>query len=321
VIDQPVSEGLDQAAEELYALPPEEFMPRRTALVAEARGRKDRGLAREIAALRKPNLAAWLVNATVRAEPAELAELRSVAQRLRSAQRELRGAELRGLSAERQQVLGAVVHRVDTIASAAGQVITDPVRQQVRETFEAAIADPAAEAAVLSGRLTTALSYSGFGEVDLTHAVSVPPRRAGRLRPVPDRADRSELVGGRETPEADTAEADTAEADTAEADTAEADTAAREAAERDAADRALLRAASAEATTAAARARMRQSAAEQAQARAAETVRRLEGELSSAQQRLAASEQALKSASETYSRAEEARRRARLAAGESGGRD
>ncbi|CAN5680761.1 hypothetical protein BH10ACT8_BH10ACT8_17330 [soil metagenome] len=316
MIDQPVSEGLDQAAEELYALPPEEFMPRRTALVAEARGRKDRGLAREIAALRKPILAAWLVNATVRAEPAELAELRSVAQRLRSAQRELRGAELRGLSAERQQVLGAVVHRVDTIASAAGQVITDPVRQQVRETFEAAIADPAAEAAVLSGRLTTALSYSGFGEVDLTHAVSVPPRRAGRLRPVPDR---SELVGGRETPEADTA--DTAEADTAEADTAEADTAAREAAERDAADRALLRAASAEATTAAARARMRQSAAEQAQARAAETVRRLEGELSSAQQRLAASEQALKSASETYSRAEEARRRARLAAGESGGRD
>jgi hypothetical protein len=57
------------------------------------------------------------------------------------------------------------------IASAAGKTAGATVLEQLRQTLEAALADPAAENAVRSGRLVLALSYSGFGEVDLTDAV------------------------------------------------------------------------------------------------------------------------------------------------------
>jgi len=45
---------LEAAARELYALAPEEFVAARTRLVREARAAKDRALATEIGALRKP---------------------------------------------------------------------------------------------------------------------------------------------------------------------------------------------------------------------------------------------------------------------------
>ncbi|MEO9237429.1 MAG: hypothetical protein ABI418_04990, partial [Jatrophihabitantaceae bacterium] len=52
----------------------------------------------------------------------------------------------------------------------------ESVLNQLRATYEAAIADEGAEAAVRSGRLTSALSYSGFGEVDVSDAVAIPRR-------------------------------------------------------------------------------------------------------------------------------------------------
>lgn len=166
---------LDEAADELYAVPPEDFAARRDTLVAEARSAGDRTLARQIGKLKKPVLAAALVNAVTRSEPPEVAELTELGTRMRSAQRELRGTELREFSGQRQQLLARLVRLA---AAAASRSVTEAVLAQVRATFDAALADEAAEAAVLSGRLTVALSYSGFGEVDVTDAVAVPrPRR------------------------------------------------------------------------------------------------------------------------------------------------
>ena len=126
-------------------------------------------------------LAATLVNVLVRGEPPELRELTELGEQLRSAHRQLRGAELRALSEQRQHLLHRLTERV---RDRAGGKVTESVLAQVRSTFEAAIADEGAEAAVLSGRLTTVLSYSGFGEVDVTDAVALPVRRR-HLRSVP----------------------------------------------------------------------------------------------------------------------------------------
>jgi hypothetical protein len=169
---------LDAAADELYGLPPSDldgFAARRAELAAQARSAGDRELASRIGKLRKPVQAAALANALVRAQPAAVAELQDLGEALRDAHRHLRGAELRELSQRRQQVLA----RLTALGArgAAGRV-GDTVLGQLRATFEAAIADQAAQEAVLSGRLTAALSYSGFGEVDLTDAVALPRRLA-----------------------------------------------------------------------------------------------------------------------------------------------
>jgi len=173
---------LDTAADQLYALSPDEldsFATRRSELAAEAKADGDRALAGQIAKLRKPVQAAALVNLLVRSQPAAVAELTELAGGLRDAHRHLRGTELRKLSERRQQVLGKLV----TLArKAARRSVTDSVLDQLRATFEAAIADEAAEQAVLSGRLTATLSYSGFGAVDIGDAVAVPRR----LSAVPD---------------------------------------------------------------------------------------------------------------------------------------
>lgn len=173
---------LDTAVTELYSMPATEldrFAARRAELVAAARADGNRELARAIAALKKPVLAAALVNALAYAEPAELAKLADLGSRLREAHRHLRGAELRELSEERQRLLNRLT---ELARSLAGKSIGDTVLGQLRSSFEAAIADESVEHALRSGRLTVVFSYSGFGDVDLADAVTV--RR--RLTIVPD---------------------------------------------------------------------------------------------------------------------------------------
>jgi len=179
---------LDSAAEELYGVPAEEFTEHRDRLAAQAKAAGDKALAASIGKLRKPVQAAALVNELVRAEPAELHELTELGAQMRDAHRQLRGPELRELSEQRQQLLQRLTDLVRETAEQDGRTVTDPVLGQVRGTFEAAIADEGAETAVLSGRLTTVLSYTGFGEVDVTDAVAAPVRRR-HLKSVPSGAD------------------------------------------------------------------------------------------------------------------------------------
>ena len=197
---------LDSAAEELYGVPADEFAEHRTRLAAQAKAAGDKALAASIGKLRKPVLAAALVNELVRGEPAELQELTDLGEQMRNAHRNLRGPELRALSEQRQQLLQRLTELVRETAEQSGRTVTEPVLAQVRGTFEAAIADEAAEAAVLSGRLTVVLSYTGFGEVDVTDAVAAPVRRR-HLRSVPAGA----AASGKADPEAPTGAEDGAE--------------------------------------------------------------------------------------------------------------
>lgn len=58
--------------------------------------------------------------------------------------------------------------------------MTPAVLAEVRSTFVAAIADPAAAERALSGRLLRALAYAGLGEVDLTAATAGPVKARAR---------------------------------------------------------------------------------------------------------------------------------------------
>jgi hypothetical protein len=158
--------GVDEVAERLYALPPDEFTAERTAAAKE-----DKAGAKEINALRKPTVGAWLVNTLAREDPDLLDQLLSLGPALAEAQRSGQGDELRTLGAQRRELIGAVTQRAFELAD---RPPTAAAREEVESTLEAALADPATADAVRTGRLTRSLSYAGFGGVDLDGAVAGP---------------------------------------------------------------------------------------------------------------------------------------------------
>lgn len=154
---------LDDVAGELYALPPGEFVAARKQREAEARAAGERDLARRIGALAKPSTAAWACNLLVRARPEEVAQLVELGGLLGEAQRNLAGEEVRALDVERRRLVSALGRQTRALADEQGRPVTAAVGTQVEETLRAAMADPEAGQALLTGRLTTALSYSGLG--------------------------------------------------------------------------------------------------------------------------------------------------------------
>ena len=156
---------LDDVADELYEVPPEEFIAARTARVEEARADGDRALAKAIGALPKPSTAAWAVNVLVRAHRDEIRALVELGDLLREAQESLAGDQLRALNTQRGQLLSALTRQASARARERGHPVSTGVAQQVEETLRAAMADPGAGEAVLAGRLSSPLSYSGMGGV------------------------------------------------------------------------------------------------------------------------------------------------------------
>ncbi|WP_369141112.1 hypothetical protein [Modestobacter versicolor] len=175
-------DALDEIAEELYGVPPDEFVEARTAARDRVKA-ADKELAKAVAALPKPTTAAWVCNLLVRRQPDEVAQLREVGELLRQAQVGLSGDELRQLGRQRNQVVAALARQARGLAHAEGHDVSSAVAEQVESTLRAAVVDPDAGEALAAGRLTTALSYSGLGPVDLGGAVATPVRAARAPRP------------------------------------------------------------------------------------------------------------------------------------------
>ncbi|MGW5672924.1 hypothetical protein [Micromonospora sp. NPDC003776] len=174
--------------QQLYATPPDRFVAARDAAVAEARRSGDPKAAREIGKLRRPTVAAWLVNLLAIRRPELVADLAQLAESLRTAQRELRGARLRELSAQRRAVVGALVTEVRKLAAA--EPSAPPAGKlplgEVEATLNAALSDTEVAEQVRAGRLLRSVHYAGFGEVPRPQLRLV--TGGGEEPPVPDRA-------------------------------------------------------------------------------------------------------------------------------------
>ncbi|MEU4679524.1 hypothetical protein [Micromonospora sp. NPDC023737] len=156
-----------ELVQQLYSTPPDRFVAARDAAVAQARKAGDPATARQIARLRRPTVAAWLVNLLAIRRPELVADLVQLAEAMRSAQRELRGPRLRELSAQRRAVVGALLAEVRKLAAAeAGGPSTGKLPlTEVEATLNAALSDSEVAEQVRAGRLLRAASYAGFGEV------------------------------------------------------------------------------------------------------------------------------------------------------------
>jgi hypothetical protein len=179
---------LDEVADELYGLPPEEFVGRRRQLAAQARQAGYRTLAAAVTKLARPTTSAWLVNVVVRAETARVGELLELGAGLRDAQAHLDADELRRLAARRQAAVAALGRLARGLAADRGHPAGSHVTQEFEQTLAAALADPAAAEAVRSGRLTRPLRHVGLGPVELAGAVAAAAGGA-QARPRPPRAE------------------------------------------------------------------------------------------------------------------------------------
>jgi hypothetical protein len=160
-----------EIADELYALSLAEFTPARDAKAKELKGTD---LAKQVKALRKPSLAAWVVNLLVRHETEQVEQVLQVGAALREAQASMSGDELRQLTRQRRQLTAAVTTQARRLARENGQKVTDSVASQIEATLTAAMVDEDAGRAVRSGLLVSALAATGVDAVELDRAVAVP---------------------------------------------------------------------------------------------------------------------------------------------------
>lgn len=173
-------------AEDLYRLPPEDFTAARDAAAKQAKAEGDKQAAAALKALRKPSASAHLVNLLAAQDGELLDSLLALGPALAEAQATGQGDVLRTLGAQRRELVQAVTARAVELGRRA---ITAAVREEVAATLEAALADPASAEAVRSGRLVRALSYAGFGDVDLSGAVAPGPSVAAVTKKAARRAE------------------------------------------------------------------------------------------------------------------------------------
>ncbi|MDQ1600300.1 MAG: hypothetical protein QOD68_1774 [Actinomycetota bacterium] len=175
----------DEVAEELYALPPEQFTAARNARAKEANAAGDKAAAARIAALRKPTVLAWLVNLLVRELPDEIGAFLDLGEALREATATLSGPELRELSGQRHRLVQALVRQARELARQAGYRLTEDVARGLEETLAAALTDPAVAEQLRAGRLTSGLTATGFPTPSPSSVRAHPPL-------LPSRAVRSQ---------------------------------------------------------------------------------------------------------------------------------
>jgi hypothetical protein len=176
---------LDEALDELYGAALDEFVAERKRL-AKKLGGDD---AKELAALKKPNVAAWVLNQLARRQRRDVDLLLDAGHRLRQAQAGvLRGAEKETFEDARRKESDALKRLTkaaerllrDARGSASASTLT-----QINESLRAAAITEEGRELLARGRFTEPLRASGF---DAYAGIDVPkraPTKKAKARPAP----------------------------------------------------------------------------------------------------------------------------------------
>ena len=155
-----------EPGDDLFDLPPEEFVAARDALAKRLKADGDKEAAATVKALRRPTVAAWAVNQVARSTAGrkDIAALLQVGDRLRDAHDALLEGKgdtaIREATVERRKLVAKLTKAAVAKLGTGGEAQHDAISH----TFDAAVADPDAGLAVRAGRLTKELDApSGFG--------------------------------------------------------------------------------------------------------------------------------------------------------------
>lgn len=192
-----MAETLESVAADLCTTPLKSFVSERAAR-AEAAGDPD--LSGRIRALRKPSVAAWVVNLFARERAGRLGQALHLAEELRDAQADLDAGTLAELGRQRRALTDQLAREAAGLAEDHGERVTASTLEAVRQTLSAAFFDPDAAAAVASGRLVRDLEPSepvDFAAVvagSPPEQVAVAPRATDEVKARRERRDAERVV-------------------------------------------------------------------------------------------------------------------------------
>lgn len=166
--------GLVGIARDLYGVSPAEFTEARNARAKRAKAEGDPDLAKAVAGLRKPSVAAWVVNLMVRQLPERIGELVALGDEIGDAQDAMDAAMMRTLTKQRRTLTAAVAKEGAALAAEMGQKVSASVIEQVQNTLTAAMTSDYAGEAVRSGVLLGPIEATGLDVVDLSDALALP---------------------------------------------------------------------------------------------------------------------------------------------------
>ena len=167
---------VEAAAAELYGLPLDEFTAARNERVKQARAAGDGGAAVAIGKLAKPNKVAWLANQLVREDADGIRALLELGESMRQATASLATEQLRQASRQQHQVINGLVQQARSLASAAGQAMSEDTARGLGDTLHAALADEQAARQLSQGSSSQAWPAAGS-------PASTPAPRPGRPGP------------------------------------------------------------------------------------------------------------------------------------------
>jgi hypothetical protein len=184
-------------AEDLFGLPLDRFIAERTALSKALRADGRRDEAKEVAAIRKPSVAAWAVNQLVRTRGQALEELFTAGDALHDTQEQVLGGhgdaqDLRA-AAERERVaVDELLEAGRGLLTSEGHELSAAVLERVSDTLHAAALDDDARQEVEGGRLQRELQHVGFGAGLGLAAAPAAPKKSSRRQTPAKRAKRED---------------------------------------------------------------------------------------------------------------------------------
>jgi hypothetical protein len=189
-----VTEGDD-----LYGLPLDRFVAERGELAKALRRSGEKEEAARVAGLRKPSVAAWVVNQLVRTQRSAVAALFDAGDEAQRVQSDLLAGHgdaraLREAARREREAVAQLAEVARGLLTSEGQEPTQATLERVSETLRAAALDAEARAQVQGGRLVRELRQVGFGAGGLAEVApaarhAAPDRKAEALEEA-DRAER-----------------------------------------------------------------------------------------------------------------------------------
>ena len=174
---------LDEALDELYGAPLDEFVAERKRLAQKLGGDE----AKELTKLKKPNVPAWVLNQLARRERRDVDLLLDAGHRLRQAQAGvLRGAEKETFEDARRKESAAIkrlTKAAERLLRAARGTASASALAQIEESLRAAAVTEEGREVLARGRFVEPLRASGF---DAFAGIDVPKRKAKpKTKPTP----------------------------------------------------------------------------------------------------------------------------------------
>jgi hypothetical protein len=185
--------------DDLYGTPLDRFVPERAELAKALRKEGRREEAAEVAALRKPSVAAWAVNQLIRTQGRSVKELFGAGDALRRAHEQAASGRgdaqaLREATQDERTAVDALVESARGLLTSDGHELSPAVIERVAETLRAAALDPDARSQVSEGRLERELRHVGLGFLgDVGAAPAAAPRgKAPAPKPKQDQKQKAQ---------------------------------------------------------------------------------------------------------------------------------